>query len=91
MTHIYAILNVSPACFLEVKNLLEAADYQHAFHGDRIDMHGIALRAKDGLDSDPQTLAGCRDELANMTMAFMKAKHQVILLETKIEQLKDNT
>ena len=44
-THTYAILEVSPETYEEIKKKLEAASYQHAFHGDVIDMHGIALQA----------------------------------------------
>ncbi len=47
MTHTYAVLEVSPAAFGEVRLLLERAGYQQAFHRETsrevIDMHGIAL------------------------------------------------
>lgn len=46
-THTYALLEVSPAVYAEIREKLQAAGYDHAFHrdGDRdvIDMHGIAL------------------------------------------------
>ena len=45
MTYTYAILDVSRAAFDEIKAKLDAAGYQHMFHGDAIDMHGVALRA----------------------------------------------
>lgn len=50
MTYTYAVLDVSPAVYEEVKELLFTAGYQHAFRegderGPVIDMHGIALRA----------------------------------------------
>src|SRR3989304_10429509 len=52
MTYTYAILDVPTAVYAAVRALLEAADYQHAFHSDDgaevIDMHGIALRSKSG-------------------------------------------
>jgi hypothetical protein len=52
MTYTYAILDVPRAVYAAVRALLDAADYGHAFHeskdGEVIDMHGIALRAKDG-------------------------------------------
>lgn len=52
MTHTYAILDVPRAVYAAVRALLERAEYQHAFHADKdgevIDMHGIALRSKDG-------------------------------------------
>jgi len=52
VTHTYAILDVSPELYTEVREKLEAAGYQHAFHdredgGPVIDMHGIALRAEE--------------------------------------------
>lgn len=49
-TYTYAVLDVSPAAYIEIKEKLEKAGYQHAFHDDRdgdglvIDMHGIALK-----------------------------------------------
>jgi len=52
MTYTYAVLDVPKAVYAAVRVLLNAADYQHAFHtsddGEVIDMHGIALRSKDG-------------------------------------------
>lgn len=49
-THTYAVLDVSPACFREVKARLEATGSEHAIceDGDRtvIDMHGLALAAE---------------------------------------------
>lgn len=44
MSYTYAVLDVSPAVFEEVKTKLKAAGYDHAFDGDVIDMHGIALK-----------------------------------------------
>lgn len=62
MTYTYAILDVAPEVYLQVRALLEHAGYQHAFHADRdgevIDMHGIALRA------DPATRPGPVQSLA---------------------------
>lgn len=50
MTYTYAILDVSPAFYEEVRSKLDSTGYQHAFHqrpeGEVIDMHGIALRAE---------------------------------------------
>ena len=49
MTYTYAVLTVSPAAYAEIREKLEAAGYDHAFHdqdgGPVIDMHGIALQA----------------------------------------------
>ena len=47
-THTYAVLDVPATVFAAVKALLTAADYGHAFDRDLIDMHGIALRAREG-------------------------------------------
>lgn len=47
-THSYAILEVSPAAYDEIRRKLEAAGYADQFHSDDgqevIDMHGIAIR-----------------------------------------------
>lgn len=43
-THTYTILEVSAEAYEEIRALLEAAGYHHAFHDDVIDMHGIALQ-----------------------------------------------
>jgi hypothetical protein len=47
MTHTYAVLEVEPETFDEIRGKLETAGYAHAFEdgGQTIDMHGIALRA----------------------------------------------
>lgn len=49
-TYTYATLEVSAAAYKEIRDKLDAAGYQHAFHedgdGEVIDMHGIGL--KDG-------------------------------------------
>lgn len=46
-THTYAVLEVSPAAYEEIRSLLEAAGYGHVrvTDGGRVllDMHGIAL------------------------------------------------
>lgn len=46
-TRTFALLEVSPALYAEVRAKLEAAEYDHAFHHvdgrDVIDMNGIAL------------------------------------------------
>lgn len=43
-TYTYAILEVTQATFDEVSGKLRAAEYDHAFQDDVIDMHGIALQ-----------------------------------------------
>lgn len=43
-THTYALLEVTPEVYAEIRAKLEAAGYQHAFLEDgAIDMHGIAI------------------------------------------------
>jgi hypothetical protein len=48
MTYTYAILDVSPAAYAEIRAKLAAVGYGHSFHKDGkdevIDMRGIALR-----------------------------------------------
>lgn len=44
-THTYAVLEVTPMAFVEIRRLLTAAGYAQAFHDDVIDMHGLALKA----------------------------------------------
>jgi hypothetical protein len=51
-THTYVILELSAPAFDEIKQKLEEAGYQHAFHSDSregivIDMHGIAVAKED--------------------------------------------
>lgn len=57
MTYTYALLEVSPEAYDEIRKKLEAAGYQHAFGADgEIDMHGIALTRETGSprqDEDP--------------------------------------
>lgn len=50
VTHTYAVLDVTQEFYREVRELLKAAGYEHAFNADAegevIDMHGIAIRAR---------------------------------------------
>jgi hypothetical protein len=52
-THTYAILPVSKRAYDEIRAKLEAADYHHAFHGELIDMCGIALQAEPPEEPEP--------------------------------------
>lgn len=45
-TRTYAVLEVSKAAYDEIRSALERAGYDHAFIGDVVDMHGIAISAK---------------------------------------------
>ena len=47
MSHTYAILEVSPETFEEISKKLKDAGYDHAFHGNLVDMHGIAIKAQE--------------------------------------------
>ena len=65
-THTYAVLEISPAAFLEIADKLREAGYHHCFveTGECvIDMHGIALAA-DSPKSTPQTLLDALQALA---------------------------
>lgn len=56
MTQTSAILEVPGAVYAVVRALLARAEYSHAFkardEGEIIDMHGIALRAKEGATTE---------------------------------------
>jgi hypothetical protein len=44
-THTYAVLKVSQSAYDEIREKLQTAAYDHAFHENGIiDMHGIALQ-----------------------------------------------
>lgn len=44
-THTYAVLKVSQSTYNEIREKLQTAGYDHAFHRDSIiDMHGIAIQ-----------------------------------------------
>ena len=47
VTHTYATLEISKAAYDEIAEKLRAAEYDHAFDGGLIDMHGIALECAD--------------------------------------------
>ena len=68
-THTYAVLEVSPAAYREIRGALEAAGYAHAFHqggdGEVIDMHGIALGV--GARPEAPAAAGNFDVLKEMS------------------------
>lgn len=46
VTHTYAILELSPAAYSEIREKLAAAGYSDQFQDDLIDMHGIAVTAE---------------------------------------------
>lgn len=61
-THTYAVLEVSPAVYAEIRAALETAGYDHVFHTDAqhgvvIDMHGIALARREANVAD--VCGGC--------------------------------
>lgn len=43
MTHTYALLEVLPSTWADIRKRLERAGCDHAFHDNAIDMHGLAL------------------------------------------------
>ncbi len=101
MTYTYAILDVPKAVYAAVRALLDRADYQHAFHQDDgaevIDMHGIALRSKDGptnTDITVSTLVSSRTKQGRIDftlngeltqMDLDKAREVVGMLQAAIE------
>lgn len=44
MSHTYAILEISESAWREIEAKLRDAGYHHVFHGDVIDMSGIAVK-----------------------------------------------
>lgn len=61
-THTYAVLEISPEAYGEIRGKLSEAGYDHAFDdtrldGELIDMHGIALKAAVPKLSRPATAA----------------------------------
>lgn len=52
-THTSAILEISPEAYAEIAGKLKKAGYSHAFDGETIDMHAIALEP-DRLGSIPE-------------------------------------
>lgn len=101
MTYTYAVLDVPKAVYAAVRALLDRADYQHAFHQDDgaevIDMHGIALRSKDGptnTDITVSTLLSSRTQQGRIDftmngeltqMDLDKAREVVGMLQGAIE------
>jgi hypothetical protein len=53
-THTYVELEVSAAAYDEIAGKLRAAAYDHAFHDEVIDMHGIGLTKAPDKDGPPQ-------------------------------------
>jgi hypothetical protein len=101
MTYTYAVLDVPRAVYAAVRALLDAADYQHAFHADTegevIDMHGIALRAKAGpagTDITVSTLLSSRTKEGRIDftlngeltqMDLPKAREVIAMLHAAVE------
>jgi hypothetical protein len=63
VTHTYAVLSVSREAFDEIAAAFRASGYDHAFTGDGIDMHGIALA--------PEDESNVRDKFARIERAFV--------------------
>jgi hypothetical protein len=101
MTYTYAVLEVPNAVYAAVRALLNAANYQHAFHagaeGEVIDMHGIALRSKSrnaATDITVSTLLSSRTKEGRIDLAMNgeltqmdldKAREVVGMLQGAIE------
>lgn len=43
-THTYAVLQISKEAYQEIRDKLEQNGYEHQFHGDLVDMHGLAIQ-----------------------------------------------
>jgi hypothetical protein len=63
MSHTYAVLEIDPRAYAEIKAKLTAAGYEHAVHTDKggkyrevVDMHGIAVAPSPELENQPATL-----------------------------------
>jgi len=101
VTHTYAVLDVPRTVYAAVRALLDAASYQHAFHADKdgevIDMHGIALRSKEGptgTDITVSTLLSSRDKTGRIDftlngeltqMDLDKAREVIGMLQGAVE------
>jgi hypothetical protein len=59
MKSTYAILNVSQSAYDEIREKLQTAAYDHAFHENGvIDMHGIALQTDNPVIGKASTGSG---------------------------------
>jgi hypothetical protein len=58
-THTFALLQLSTAAFIEIRDKLRAAGYDHCFHHDGhvIDLHGLGI-----CEADPDNLPETKDE-----------------------------
>lgn len=68
MSHTYAILEVSPVAYADIRARLDASGYGQAFHqddehGEVIDMHGIALAVDDSHKPYQQRVIDERESL----------------------------
>lgn len=60
-TYTYAVMDISPSAYQEIRAKLEAAGYGHALHrsadgAEVLDMHGIALGMSRERDTSPRVL-----------------------------------
>lgn len=65
MSHTYTILELSKQAVDEIRKGFKEAGYQHAFHDDVIDMHGVAVRENRTIDQT--ALRSLRDDLNRRT------------------------
>lgn len=54
-TYTYVTLEVSESTYNEISDKLRAAQYDHCFDGETIDMHGIALELEEKPEDEPTT------------------------------------
>lgn len=84
MTYTYAVLEITPCAYKEIREKLAEAGYSHAFHREDgrevTDMHGIALTAPpipdlaSGHDCGPDTCACFRRGLES-TLIIRCSRH----------------
>ena len=51
-THTFVKLALSAEAYIEIRNKLAAAGYEHAFDGDCIDMQGLAVVQQGGPEDE---------------------------------------
>ena len=78
-THTYAVLEVSPLVYAEIKDKLKAAGYDQALHESGvIDLNGLALQSQDGPGSDSaekilEAAAGLKDIITDAKAKLLLA------------------
>ena len=76
MTHTYALLEVSPATYFEIKGKLLEAGYAHALNSEgEIDMHGIGLHKSEASEAgDRSALLAWINDLTDKQLLTLRFK-----------------